>query len=777
MAETSDKSEKKYDIPQQFKYKYHAEYSADWDVHRHYTETFDAYEAMLQGTVYDSVSKSIDGGRITDSYATTLAKERADRVIAKLPEGQTVPMGKADVGKAAFMDILRQKWIYPNANAQHSFLEKLNMWQLYSSVYGYMVMFYDWNISLTGYVGPDCWLWSPRNLVPQQGRASINDMEYVTALTRVSKTYLTDILEDLGEDVSEIKDTNATDPSQSDDSSADGNESGWDKDALKLLVQVAGQATSVDIQKDSKIVRDRTPSASIKGVLLATRYEAGEDGEWITFAPELGSIEVRRLRNPHKNSRIPFVIKYSQPLFDSFYGLGDFQRAKPLQFARDGLTNFYFKGIKMNLIPPIIANANGVVKHTLDYREGAVMLETIPNSIRRLDTSTAGLATYQAAQDSLTGSLLSLYGSQNASISAGSAMNPSQGKTPQAIGLYADKEATRDGAERRHLEDAIVQLTNGFFSLIANIGTESIPVTLFAEDIQDIIDAGLSDVKELFKDFKVNASQTAGDLKIDPTKFKDIELRFHIDPDSTAKANKDAMLAALENYLATLGKFQNILTQDPGVDIHWEEIMSTYEELSGIPNAHKFMSFDPEVSKQAKLAATQPPPPQPSPTSVTMPTGQIHETADLGRLYYNTDDWWIKNQILQALGFQPAPPEVQAQIPFSTPDNHDTEDNRPNGPGAQEAGATVTSTGHTFNDHHLAAVHEAIQAIPTPPPAAPIAPEPPAPQPISTSTGHAFNDPTIAAAHEAINNFALPPTAAPAAAAKPAAKPATKPVK
>jgi hypothetical protein len=757
---------KKFDIPEKYQYQYKKDYSSDWDIHRNYIQTFDAYEAMLMGTVYDSVTNSIDSSRITDSYATTLAKERADRVIAKLPDGETVPTGKADVGKAAFMDILRQKWLYPNANAQHSLLEKLNMWQLYSSVYGYMPMFYDWNIAPSGYVGPDCWLWSPRNLIPQQGRASINDMEYVTALTWVSKGYLTDVLDDIssGEDdksernekegsISEQRDDD--DPMQPDNEYDD---TGWDVDALKLLIGVADQSTNPDTLKDSKVVRDRTPQAQKKGICLATRYEAGEDGEWVTFAPDHGYVEVRRLKNPHKNSRIPFIIKYSQPLFDSFYGLGDFQRAKPLQFARDGLINFYFKGIKMNLIPPIIANANGVLKHTLDYREGAVMLETIPNSIRRLETSTAGLATYQAAQDSLTGSLLSLYGSQNASISAGDALNPSQGKTPQAINLYADKEATRDGSERRHLEDAIMQLTNAWFTLVANIGTEEIPITLFADDIQDIIDAGLSDIKDLFKNFKPNESKTAGDLTIDPTKFKDIELRFRIDPDSTAKANKQAMLATMEQYLTILGKFQNILTVDPGVSIHWDEIMSTYEELGGIPNAHKFMSFDPQLSQQAKIAASQPDPPQaqpPSATSVQMPNGQIHETADLGRLYLNTSDWWIKNQILTALGFQPAPPEVQAQITSSNPDNVDTEGNGPAAP-------TVIGSGHAFNDPTIAAAADAIHNHPTAPALKPGEALPPAspaatqPEPTVISSGHAFNDATIAKAADAIHKFAPP---------------------
>lgn len=740
MAQT----QKKYDIPSEFQYKYKADYESDWTIHRQYIMTFDPLEAMLMGSVYDTVSKSIDGARITDGYATTLAKERADRVAAKLPDGNTESVYKAEVGKAMFMDILRQKWIYPNANAQHSFKEKLNMWDFYSSVYGYFPMFYDWNVSANGYSGPDCWLWNPRYLVPQQGRVSITDMEYITALTFVNKGFLQDMVSD-AQGISESKEeaaavkegTHDVDANESENPATEG---GWDVEALKLLVGMADNTSNPDPTRDSLGVRERLPMSQKRGVLLATRYEAGYEGEWITFAPDYGCIEVRRLKNPHKNGRIPFIIKYCQPLFDSFYGLGDFQRAKPLQFARDGLTNFYFKGIKMNLIPPVVANANGVLKHTLDYREGAVMLETIPNSIRRLETSTAGLATYQAAQDALTGSLLSMFGSQNASISSSASNNPSQGKTPQAIDLYSSKEADRDGAQLRHLEDAIEQLTDGFYSLISNIGTEKIPVSLFAEDIQDIYDAGGTDVKELFKNFKKNGSNTAGVLTIDPKQFRNLDLRFKINPDSTAMVNKQAIKAAIEEFLATLGKFQNILTEDPGVTVHWDEIMKTYEMATGIPNASKFMSFDPKASVEAKQQAIQAQnAPKQTNTQIQMPNGQIHESADLGRLYLNTEDWWIKNQILISMGFQPAPPEVQSQITQSAPDNADTEANKPMPP-------TTISTGHTFNDPNIAAAAEAIHGHQPPAPAAA-----PAPPPTVTSSGHAFNDATIGQAAEAIH--------------------------
>jgi hypothetical protein len=602
----------------QYEVKFKADYESDWAIHSQYVEGFDSYEAMLLGYVYDSVSGSIDSSKITDSYAATLAIERAARVVGKLPDGTTESIGTNDEGKAAFMDILRQKWVYPNANCQHPFQTKLRLWQLYSSVYGYMPMFYDWNVSNTGYMGPDCWLWNPRNLVPQQGRVSITDMDYVTALTYVSKKYLQGILDkepDIDEEIGE--------PLPFDD--------GWDREAIQELVNQNEKKNNTDRQRDTLTTRTRTPSGTKKGICLATRYEAGEDGQWITFAPENSYIELRRIDNPHKNGKIPFVIKYSQPLFDSFYGMGEFQRAKPLQFARDGLTNFYFKGIKMSLIRPIVANANGVMKHTLDYREGAVMLETIPNSIRTLDVGNGGLSTYQGAMSALTGSLLSQNGSQNASLPGADSLNPSQGKTPQAIDLYTEKEATRDGQERAYLESAIEELTDGFNSLLVNIGTEDIPINLFMDDIQDIQDAGLDDVMEMFTQVQPNEMGGGATLTINPEVLKGVEYRFNIEPNSTAKISKEKQRQSLVDFMSVIGKMQNVIQQDPNTQVGWGQILKTYSNLTGLPGADKFITVQ-QGPTQKELAlqqqvqelqsqvqgqqptATQPAMPQPQPT-------------------------------------------------------------------------------------------------------------------------------------------------------------------
>lgn len=678
------------------------DYQEDWNLHRNYIQDFDAWEAMLLGQVYDTVSKSVDGSKITDSYAMTLAKERADRVVAKLPDGETQSAGKADVGKAAFMDILRQKWIYPNANAQRPFLEKLNLWQLYSSVYGYMPMFYDWTTSNTGYVGPDCWLWNPRNLIPQQGKVSIEDSDYITALTWVNQKKLQDII----------------------DNEVEGD--GWNRDALRELVtRVNNGITGNDSEKDTFVERQRNPQGARKGICLATRYESGPNGEWCTFCPDDGYIEIRRLKNPHKNGKIPFVIKYSQPLFDSFYGLGQFQRKKALQFARDGLTNFYFANLKRNLAPGIIVNANGVVKHTLDVtRANPVLMETIPNSIRPMPTNTAGLSTYQGAQSALTGAMLAQDGSQNAAIPGAESLNPSQGKTPAAIDLYSSKEATQDGAELRHLETGIEQLTDGFNSLIVNIGTEDIPISLFSEDIQDIVDSGLSDVVGLFKGrkFKPDATMTAGQLTIDPKALKGVEYRFNITPDSTMKVNKQQQLQSVTNLLGDLGKFQNIYKDDPRVDVNFGEILQRIGELSDIKGADKFITVKDgpspqEQQMQQKMQELQTQ--QQSQTQVTSPSGQVHESADLTKLYLGTDDQGLKQQIIEAMGFQPSPPQPQS----------------------------ISNEGGVYIDPHVA---EAAKVIATH--------EPSTPEPTINQTGM-YQDPHLAEAASQIDKLA--PTKAP----------------
>lgn len=543
------------------------DYTEDLEAHDKYIDDFDAYEAMVMSKTYDSVSKQTKSG-ITDGSTTTLYIERAARVVGQLPTGNMEATGKKDTGKAMFMDIIRQKYIYPNANAQFPFLVKIRLWQFYSSVYGNMPMFVDWNVAPNGYIGPDCWLWSPRNFIPQNGRVTVADMDYCHALVYVTPGYIEDLIADIEEGEIDEK-------------------AGWNLDNLQELLKLSKNATHTPDTRRDTFIRRQRQSDSSRELMFATRFEAGDEGKWITFAPDYGYLELRNTDNPHGNNRIPFVTKASQPLFDSFYGLGDFQRAKPIQFALDGLTNFYFEGIKMNIYPPTVVNANGVVKHTISQTPGAIWQETIPNSARRLETSTAGLSTFQSAASALRGSLLNQAGTTDTTVNQASANDPGFGKTPQALQALQQRESTRDNQDRFFLEQALEELINLMISLIPNMATEAIPVNLFADEVEQIKDAGYDDIIDMLE---VSESGSHAKLKIKPSALKGVEYRFILDSGTTAKADKEAQKQALVDFLGMIGKFQNELDnirQQTGMGIDWSQIFKTYGELTDVPNMNK----------------------------------------------------------------------------------------------------------------------------------------------------------------------------------------------
>lgn len=609
------------------KYDYEKEYKSDLEQHDNFTVEFDGSEAMLISKTYDTVSKQTKNG-ITDGDAATMVIERAARVVGQLPDGEVTAAGKKDKGKALFMDILRQKWIYPNANAQRPFLDKLRLWEMYSGVYGAMPMYYDWDISPTGYMGPNCWLWSPRNFIPQQGRYTIADMDYVHAISHMGHVEIEALIENWSVD------------------------SGWDLENLKTLLELSEKASKdMDMKRNSFVERGRVSSSVSDRVQVVTRYEAGDSGRWITFAPDWGSLELRSIENPHESGKIPFVIKPAIPLFDSYYNLSDMARAKPIQFAKDGLTNFYFQGIKMNIYPPTVVNAQGILKHTVSNEPGSIWEEIMPNSARRLETSTAGLATYQAAMTQMAGALQNIFGTTTTQMTGADAMNPTFGKTPEAIKYQTGRESARDNQNRAYLQAAIEELMDGMMALIPVMGTEKIPIDLFSEDIMAIAEAGYKDVLEMIVP---NQSGNTGRIILNPKSMKNMEYRFNMTPDSTIKADKEAQRANLKDVLDTMANSANMLQviqQTTNKVPNYEALLQAYISLADLPVKEvfidappqqdpkdhpivkmmeilniKFESLAPDVQSQLiqQIFGIQSQMPSPSQTDLALKAGELH---------------------------------------------------------------------------------------------------------------------------------------------------------
>lgn len=550
----------------------HRDYTEDLEAHDKAIVDYDAYEAMDMGKTYDPISKQTNNG-LTDNMTSTIYLERAARVAGQLPEGETRAFGKKDYGKGLFLDILRKNWIYPNANAQFDFLTKMYMWQYGSSEYNYMPMYVDLNVSPTGYFGPDCWLWNPRNFIPQSGLTSITEMDYVHAIAYKTFSWFEDMVDSYEED--------------------DDDEDDFDIPAIKsILAQLKNATKNTDPKRDTLGYRERM-TQSTRQIAVVTRYESGDGGRWITFLPDFGCKVIRNIANPHKNGRIPFVIKRCIPKFDSFYGNGDFQRSMPMQFANDGLDNFYFQGIRVNLFPATMINMQTAVRHTITPEPGAVWEFNGTPDAKRYETSTAGLSTYQAAKGMSRGAIQSIAGTTDTRSNAENAMDPGMGKTPEALQMIGEREDTRDAQDRRNLESAMTELIDLMYSILPTIA-EDIPVDMFSDEIEEILSSGYDDLDQIFVHMKENGnasfrmSESGNQLriKIKPSAFERITPRFRLKPNSTAVKTKEAQLKGLKEFLDMLTSLPNALDQyqaQTGKAPDWEYIFAEAGKLADLP--------------------------------------------------------------------------------------------------------------------------------------------------------------------------------------------------
>lgn len=591
MPTIGEKDKKVYDSLTDYQKTLFRDWREDLQAHDDAIAEFDAFEAMDNAKTYDAVSRETGNG-LTDSMTATIYLERAARVAGQLPSGETRAHGRKDYGKGLFMDLLREKWIYPNANAQRSFKTKMFMWQYGSSEYGYMPMYIDLNVSPSGYFGPDCWLWNPRNFIPQNGFTTVADMDYVHAIAYKGYSFFKDILDE----ESDNKEINKR--------------SGWRFQAITSIKdQLKNKTKSTDTNRDTLNVREKHKQDT-RQIQVVTRYEAGSGGKWVTFLPDFGYKVIRSIKNPHKNGRIPFVIKPCIPKFDSFYNIGDFQRSMPMQFANDGLDNFYFQGIKINLFPPIIVNSNGVVRHTIKPGEAGSVWETtgpIPGNIQRLETSMAGLNTYQAAKGMAKGAVQSIAGTTDTRANAESASDPGFGKTPEALKMIGEREATRDGQDRDFLEEAMSEMIDLMYSIIPTIASK-IPVDLFADEIEEIMKSGHDDLGDIFVEakkqkilgYRMSESGNQMRIRLDPRQLQGLEYRFQLEAGSTAKKTKEGQLMGMIDLLTFLGKMPNALEQlqqTTGQILNWQHIMSVYGRLADIPGMDQFFMQMPKAEK------------------------------------------------------------------------------------------------------------------------------------------------------------------------------------
>lgn len=533
--------------------------------------TWDDKEAMLVSRSLNQLTSNAAGSnamsvksQVNDPRLSTIVIERAARVMAQLPTGKIQALDMDDQGKNILMNLILTKYIYPNANSQFDLLTKLRMWDIYSNVYGAFPALTSWRIS-DDYIGPDFELVPMRNFLPQPGRVSVHECEYVFIKTTVTVAWLKTRNKDHWKNLDYV--IEKASKGGKDQSSQDANVRSFvERDRYIDVTGGKGDSALVD---------------------LVTRYERDR---WVTFAPDYDDSIVRDIKNPQANHKIPVTLKQCFPLIDSMVGLGEFERGKTLQYAIDSLINLYMDGVKMSIFPPIMMQADGVVPSTIRISPGAKWLLTRPGAIESFNVSPEGINSFQSTYSFLNAAMLNMAGTTDTTVTAKT--DPGLGKTPDALNMLQARESSRDNWDRFMLEKATEEVFGNMIELVANQQQEKpLDFNLFEGDIKQIQEQ-YPDVMEMVKVYKSGkagkVTVTSKDLGAGKTKYK-----YSIDAGTSLKEDTQQINQTLDSMITLFTEHPQIIqamaqSKQPKT-VDFGELISQWVNTSGLQDPSKIV--------------------------------------------------------------------------------------------------------------------------------------------------------------------------------------------
>lgn len=505
--------------------------------------------------------------QIFDPKLSTLTIERGYRVAAQLPVGKVKGISTNDMGDAKLKNLLLDKYVIPNANAQFDFLTKLRMIDIYSNVYGAFYALIDQDIKPNGYIGPDMWLLNIRDVFPQVGAVG-NDSDSIIIRTWKPISYFKKLRKEDGfTNISKI---------------------------VADLEKLTGSKHNRDAENITKREQDQyTDGAPPKGkgyFEVLTRFERDR---WVDVCVDADNTEFRDQKNPHDDGDIPVVCKYSMPLLEDPMGMSDFERGGTMQNLINGIWNMYADGVKMSIFPPVIINKDNVASpSSFKNLPGQKWLarNQVNNVALPLPLSPQGISTFQSTYQVANAALLNMFGTTDTATT--SQVDPGFGKTPEALKQQSQRENTRDNADRFYMEQFINKTMKKFVNLISKKQTRAISFRMFPEEIEEI-------ARE-YPEIKDSYDENTGKLTVKGSRKKNLLYDYEIVSGSTYAVDQKTQQQNLTNLLQMFmqggDQLQQRLMQE-GYQFKFGELFKRVVANSGIQDWDKILQ---EMTVQEK---------------------------------------------------------------------------------------------------------------------------------------------------------------------------------
>lgn len=506
---------------------------------------WDEVEKIFYGKLDDTASNT-SRSRVFDHKISTYILESEARVMAQTGVGKVRAISKNDMGSAALMNIVLDKYIIPNANAQFPLLVKHRMMHRNSKIYGNAFALIDWDVKKNGYVGPDLWLIDIRNIFPQVGAVSLDDSDFVMVRTYRPLSFFENLKSQQGyKNVSKI---------------------------YEQLKQVSGKKGRRDTDQQSQRERNEYPDQSSNR--KEGYYEilmCYERDRWIYSVPEVDYAILKDSNNPNKDGELPVVNKYGIPLSDDFMGMGDAERGRTMQYAINSSWNMALDGAKLSLYPPVVINQDAIIKSTAKRQAGANWLVrgNVDNVARALNLNPQGIQTHQAIYNLANAALLNHFGTTDTTVSQST--DSTFGKTPEALKQQAARENSRDAWDKFYTDLYLTQVNKKFVNMMSNKQSSAIMIRMFEDDIQKLSDQ-YPDIEDMW-------DEKTGKLKIDKSKTGSVLYDYEQISGSSFAVDQQKQLENLQAAFAWLsnpstGPYVEQRLQKEGTQINMTKLLT-----------------------------------------------------------------------------------------------------------------------------------------------------------------------------------------------------------
>lgn len=522
---------------------------------------WDRVEELFHGQLNDLNSQQ-SASKVFDPKLSTLTIERGYRVMAQLGVGKVRGISTNDIGDAKLKNLLLEKYVIPNANAQFDVLTKFRMIDIYSNLYGNMFALIDQDVKRNGYVGPDFWILNIRDVFPQMGAVSLEDSDEITIRTWKPLSYFENLKKSDGFiNIPKI---------------------------LEKLEKQAGSKQNRDADNNSKRNQDQYPGENPgvgKGFYeVLTRFERDR---WVDVVVD-ADMEFRDQKNPHDDEDLPVACKYSIPLLDDIMGMGDFERGGSMQQVVNSTWNLYLDAVKMSIFPPVIINKDNVASpSSFKPLPGAQWLArgNVNNVAQPIQLTPAGINTFNNTYQVANAAILNLFGTTDTAVTAQT--DAGFGKTPQAIQAQVARENTRDNADRFYMEQFVTKVMKKMVNLMCKNQTGSVAFRMFPEEIEQLA-RDYPEIKDLY-------NEKTGKLTVKKGR-KNVMYDYEIVSGSTfavdQKAQQDNLQMFMQMYLQSQTPNGNMFVEtlkQEGYNFKFGELFKKIFSNSGIQDWDKIL--------------------------------------------------------------------------------------------------------------------------------------------------------------------------------------------